>query len=293
MNENSRTRHFLIEPILQSISEQMLKLGGVGDTSTNKHHQFNKPYLRRQNQRITSLLNVFDKHALFSADYIPLQNIITGQIFPRNVFESYRSFEETGSNLYKEFVEERLGPNRKISILDPIKKVKLETCKASTMKKKIKINDKIIELRGNCNLFARCALMQQQRDINMKEVIGEFELTTTPRSLFNPDGSLLNGSVNKADAVTEVLDKFQVKVHETMPSQAKCCVIDSMRIINEMNPKPRIIKTGRDLAMEFNRKVDQKALDSNLLVIVFDIYVLSHSLKGRTRKERKKIKNLI
>ena len=32
MNENSRTRHFLVEPILQSISEQMLKLGGVNIT---------------------------------------------------------------------------------------------------------------------------------------------------------------------------------------------------------------------------------------------------------------------
>ena len=37
-NENARTRHFLIAPILCSISEQMLKLGGVSSPSSRSHH---------------------------------------------------------------------------------------------------------------------------------------------------------------------------------------------------------------------------------------------------------------
>ena len=55
-NENARTRHFLIAPILCSISEQMLKLGGVSSPSSRSHHQLTQSYTRQQNQRITSLL---------------------------------------------------------------------------------------------------------------------------------------------------------------------------------------------------------------------------------------------
>lgn len=43
-----------------------------------------------------------------------------------------------------------------------------------------------------------------------------------------------------------------------MPYQAKCCVIDLMQIINEMNPKPRNIKTGRDLAMDLTARLIKK-----------------------------------
>ena len=69
----------------------------------------------------------------------------------------------------------------------------------------MKVHDKIVELRSNCNLFARLALMQKQRDNNMK-VVGEHELTIVPPSLFNVNGSLLDVAENKSEAVTEVLN---------------------------------------------------------------------------------------
>ena len=120
--------------------------------------------------------------------------MITGQIFPNEITESLESFEQVGSEMYKEFVTQRLQQGSTKSILaDPLKKANLKTCKSANKKHTMKVHDKIVELRRNCNLFARCALMQKQRDIDMK-VVGEHELTIVPQNLFNVDGSLLDGA---------------------------------------------------------------------------------------------------
>ena len=37
-NENSRTRNFLIAPVLSAIAEEMQQLGGVVQPSSKKHH---------------------------------------------------------------------------------------------------------------------------------------------------------------------------------------------------------------------------------------------------------------
>ena len=79
------------------------------------------------------------------------------------------SFETTGMRVYNEFVEEPLKPNSTKSINDPLKKEMLKTCKSAIKPRKIKVNDKTKELRGNCNLFAivfsRCALKMCSQDV--------------------------------------------------------------------------------------------------------------------------------
>ena len=270
----------MIAPILCSISEQMLKLGGVSLPSSRSHHQLTESYTRQQNQRITSLLNVFEIHLNLSDEEVPFFNMITGQIFPDDVFNSIVSFEDIGEDLYRQFVNERLKPESE----SPLQKANLKTCKSTNKKKTMKIRDKVVELRKNCNLFARCALMQKQRNIDMKEVVGDHEV---PRALFNVDGSLLDGTVKKSDAVTEILDNLHAHILENMPIQPKCAIIDSMRVVNEINQKTCIIKTGNDLADEFNRRIDTKSRGAGVVVVAFDLYDSQKpSLKGKTRAKR-------
>ena len=37
------------------------------------------------------------------------------------------------------------------------------------------MHDKVIELKENCNLFSRCALVKDKRNIDMRTVIREHE----------------------------------------------------------------------------------------------------------------------
>ena len=71
------------------------------------------------------------------------------------------------------------------------------------------MHDKVIELKEHCNLFVRCALASDKRNIDMRSVIGEHKLTNVPLSLFNPDWSLINCGVGKSSAVDEVFEVCQ------------------------------------------------------------------------------------
>ena len=93
MNENSRTRYFLAAPILASLTDQMLNLGGHIGKSAGKHHQLNNAYIRRQSENVKSLLQVTQEHFSFSAVSSPFTNIITGQIYSEKITEDLLSFE--------------------------------------------------------------------------------------------------------------------------------------------------------------------------------------------------------
>ena len=68
---------------------------------------------------------------------MPLTNIVTGQIYSNKISDSLLSFEDVGNKKYIEFVDKRLKLNSQKSILDPIKKVNLKTCKSAIKGRKI------------------------------------------------------------------------------------------------------------------------------------------------------------
>ena len=79
MNENSRTSYFLAAPVLASITGQMFDIGGISSTRSNqKHHQLTSAYIKRQNNRVISLLKVLDAHISLSVTSMPLTNTVTG-----------------------------------------------------------------------------------------------------------------------------------------------------------------------------------------------------------------------
>ena len=65
----------------------------------------------------------------------------------------------------------------------------------------------IVELKYNCNLFARCAVLKGKRDIDMKMVVGDYELMTVPRSLMTADGMLIPRHVGKSELVDEIMSE--------------------------------------------------------------------------------------
>ena len=63
-NKNNRTRHFLLAPVLQSISDEMLKLGWKNrSTNQNSYNELNTSH-SRQNKMISSLIDLFTKQGL-------------------------------------------------------------------------------------------------------------------------------------------------------------------------------------------------------------------------------------
>ena len=65
----------------------------------------------------------------------------------------------------------------------------------------------------------------------MIEVVGHYELTVAPPSLFKRDGSLLDGFQGKSKLVEKILD--HVKHESVNYVNANCIVIDAMFILNQ------------------------------------------------------------
>ena len=59
-----------------------------------------------------------------------------------------------------------------------------------------------------------------------------------------------------------------------------------MRLVNEINPRPRSVKTGDELAHKFLRKLDLKTQGATLVMTAFDMY---GSLGHMEREEEEEI----
>ena len=63
----------------------------------------------------------------------------------------------------------------------------------------------------------------------MKVIVGDYELTVFPKSLFASDGSLLDGSKSKSYAVTEVMKAAaEVEPNEQLPLNPDCVIFLSL-----------------------------------------------------------------
>ena len=56
-------------------------------------------YSNRQNENTSALVNVLDAYVSFNSETVQLQNIITGQLYSEQIFESLTTVEQLGNNL--------------------------------------------------------------------------------------------------------------------------------------------------------------------------------------------------
>ena len=89
-------------------------------------------------------------------------------------------------------MKDRLQQGSKLTIWDPMKLVKYKTMSTWMKKTKIRVGDKVIKLREERQLLARLMMIQQTRKLDVGTVIGMYEMTVIPRSLFSNDGLLMN-----------------------------------------------------------------------------------------------------
>ena len=105
---------------------------------------------------------------------------------------------EIGKKLFETLVTDRIKTN-KVNLWSPMKRRKLLTWKDSEKVLKLSCKDKVIELKEDRSLFAKLmAVCKSRPEINIKEVIGQYEFSVAPRSLFAPDGTMLHCSAESA-----------------------------------------------------------------------------------------------
>ena len=125
-------------------------------------------------------------------------NLVTKVIMPEKVKNDICERGEIGKKLFETLVTDRIKTN-KVNLWSPMKRRKLLTWKDSEKVLKLSCKDKVIELKEDRSLFAKLmAVCKSRPEINIKEVIGQYEFSVAPRSLFAPDGTMLHCSAESA-----------------------------------------------------------------------------------------------
>lgn len=212
--------------------------------------------------------------------------MITGQVFSDAIYHDLVGAYEKGQELRVTFYDERLKPDSKVGLFAKLKRSGIKTCKSDNKAVNIKYKDKVATLKEENVFISRIAMIRGQRDIDMKSVIGNHEMTPVVHSLMKRDGTLLNGWDGKADLFSCVRAEAKVPVTEEAPCKFECVAIDAMFIMNQITTKPLWMKSGRDLSKEFCNRVDQQSEGAELVVIGFEWYS-DNSLKTMTWSSRK------
>ena len=212
----------------------MVDQGNASSSTYLKHHQFTKVYTERQHKKVITFIEVMDAHNInFDSDQCLIKNLVTDQVFPENVCNDVGNCELTGTKHYEEFIKEILQPDSTVNLFAPVKKVKIKPLSSFIAKKTIQIKSKIVELEQNCNLFAKCSILAQTRDVGVERIVGHHELSTAPRSLMNTDGSLLDGGEGKSQLV-KTLKTESGTSSQPLINDFDCIAIDAMCLLNQM-----------------------------------------------------------
>ena len=106
-----------------------------------------------------------------------LVNIHTKCVFQEKTKEDMCNMATIGQEQLSKFMEERITTGQ-VNLWDPIKKLNLSTCKQSIKKAHIKMQDSILELKQDRQLFSRMLIVMRSAITNFLLYLGQCLLLT-------------------------------------------------------------------------------------------------------------------
>ena len=191
---SSKKQFLLASPALSKLADDAKLLQGITSID-KKHHELNDRIQSRARTRTQKLIDTIRSYENPFIDMHPkLYNIATGAVATELVQKEICNQPEIGRSLFDIFLSTRIKSND-TNLWSKMTKRKLKTwaAMAKVCKVKTKHENKLIELSADRALFCRMIIKARfRRDINLQEVIGTYELSVVPRSLFAPDGTMLH-----------------------------------------------------------------------------------------------------
>ena len=97
----------------------------------------------------------------------------------------------------------------------------------------LKISQTVYEFQGHYNFFAQCALVASQREIDMKDIIGHYELLSVCRS-FMVSGRELNHGI---EAKSKLIDALTKHVRQSKIPASECPATNTMAADKKVSRK--------------------------------------------------------
>ena len=136
------------------------------------------------------LSETFEKFSVSFEDSNNVLNLVTKAVLPDESEKDVLERDREGEAMFATFSTERLAGDKSIWEMS---KRNLLTLKSSSKTMKIKLKDKIIQLKEERNLMTRFIIASRMREeIDLPALLGKYEFSVVPRSMFSSDGRLLH-----------------------------------------------------------------------------------------------------
>ena len=289
LNANARLKFFLIAPEMSRLAEEAWEMAGPIRAGEARHHALSPAVQLRHNRNVEALTSTLRSFTdPFADDCDELFNLVTKKVMPEDVKEDLCQQPVIGEKLLKAFISTRIVSGE-TNLWAPMTKCNLKTWKTTGKKLKLAVEEKVVELREDRNLFARMLIVSKSRpELNLADTIGNHELSLVPRSMFAADGTMLHcGKKSDLLSVLEKLPEQQDMRVSVMQSQGKkVAILDAMALVQTFD-KQDTVCTCSDLAESFCSDILEKHKSIDELHLIFDQY-LPHSLKNNTREKRRR-----
>ena len=178
----------------------------------------------------TVMSNPFDEDAY--REDVPLMNLATGVVMPEEISEQLIDAQCLGEARMKLFVSKRINTNE-VGFWEPMEKMNIKTFASLSKKAKVKsVDEKLVTVSADRNLFGRLLIASRSRDIDLREVL-KYELDSVPCALAHPAGSLRKTTKS---VFLEILEE-QVLALPRLPVDDRIStayVIDGMAVVQMM-----------------------------------------------------------
>lgn len=280
-------KFFLTTPETTRLVQEASSLLNIAHTVKNHHHDLRTSVSNRHSKNVEKVYEYLSEGCNpFDYNGSELINVVSRSVFPEKTKVDVVRVSSIGEKAYAQFVNDRLTDKSIQSIWTPITKINLHLCKKNKKKMRVKINDIVTELKEDTSFLSKLLMISRVRDsFDLRPIISNYELSAVPRSMFFPDGKLIQCS--RKSQLMSLLEKQVDNTSEpnlTSITHTKVAVLDAMAELH-LYAKSSEVKSCGDLAKEFYSMIKKKYKLFDEIHVVFDTY-LERSLKNFTRCKR-------
>ncbi|KAK3746863.1 hypothetical protein QZH41_000037 [Actinostola sp. cb2023] len=267
----------------------MCGIGEAHEMPLTKHKESGKARVQRDEDDvkkvISTLKTVMSNPFSVAEGDVPLSNLATGVVLQEELSNRILNAERLGVQEMKSFLKKRMHTNE-VGFWEPVHKMNIKTFASLSKKAKMKsVDEKLVTVRADRNLFGRLLIASKSRDINLREVL-KYELTSVPCALAHADGSLRKTTKSVLLSVLEEEVESFPRLPVDSGELSTAYLIDGMAVVQMMRSVNSA--TFGELARKYFGVITAQLGKNgcNRVDVIFDRYDKEDSIKEGERDRR-------
>ena len=232
--------------------------------------------ISRDEKDVQAVIDVLTNVFIHPFSDIPLASISTGIVVSEDIAARIIDAKCQGINEMNQFIDNRLGPESKLSFFDRIKRCKTPTFDSIKKVKTCKTKNKVVSIESSKDLFSKISIIAQSRRINLCDLF-TYPLGAVPLALAEVDGSL------KKTPKSALLHKIEGDIPPIPDIPDDCAlIVDGMAVVRQIKTSNI---TYQGLSTKLLRHILSIGASAKRIDVVFDVYI-DKSIKDVERNRR-------